>query len=86
MEEAYQRINSALVDEVLSEVMKLSPASFERFALRLLQKMGYGTFDDAAQTTALSGDEGIDGILMEDKLGFNLIYIQAKKWDIVSLP
>lgn len=82
MEEAYQRINSALVDEVLSEVMKLSPASFERFALRLLQKMGYGTFDDAAQTTALSGDEGIDGILMEDKLGFNLIYIQAKKWDI----
>ncbi len=84
MEEAFQRINSTLVDEVLSEVVKMSPAAFERFALRLLQKMGYGTFDDAARTTALSSDEGIDGILMEDKLGFSLIYIQAKKWDIDS--
>ncbi|MEG1567335.1 MAG: restriction endonuclease [Anaerovoracaceae bacterium] len=44
--------------------------------------MGYGAFENAGRTTAISGDEGIDGIIMEDKLGFNLIYIQAKKWDL----
>ena len=43
--------------------------------------MGYGAFENAGRTTAASGDEGIDGIIMEDKLGFSLIYIQAKKWE-----
>lgn len=44
--------------------------------------MGYGAFENAGQTTPISSDEGIDGIIMEDKLGFDLIYIQAKKWDM----
>ena len=46
--------------------------------------MGYGAFDNSGRTTPATGDEGIDGIIMEDKLGFDLIYIQAKKWDLSS--
>lgn len=79
-EDAFKIINKKLQDEVLSEVMKLSPVAFEQMVLDLMAKMGYGTFANAARTTAVTGDEGIDGIIMEDKLGFSLIYIQAKKW------
>ena len=81
-EDSFKKINESLSDELLSEVVKLSPTSFEQMVIDLLSKMGYGTFENAGKTTATTGDEGIDGIVMEDKLGFNLIYIQAKKWDI----
>ena len=80
IEEAYQKIMDNLIDDVLSEVMKISPVSFEKLVLDLLEKMGYGTFTDAAAMTATSGDGGIDGIIKEDKLGFGLIYTQAKQW------
>ncbi len=80
-EDAFKRINQNLKDELLSEVMKLSPAAFEQMVLDLMSKMGYGTFENASRTTAVTGDGGIDGIIMEDKLGFDLIYVQAKKWD-----
>lgn len=79
-EEAFQKINKGLQDMLMSEVMKLSPVSFERMVIDLMSKMGYGTFENAGRTTPVTGDEGIDGIIMEDKLGFDLIYIQAKKW------
>lgn len=81
-EEAFKKINDNLSDELLSEIIKLSPTAFEQLVMDLLQRMGYGTFENACQSTPVSGDEGIDGIIMEDKLGFNVIYIQAKKWDI----
>ncbi len=81
-EESFKKINDSLADDLLSEVVKLSPVSFEQMVIDLLSKMGYGAFENAGRTTAISGDEGIDGIIMEDKLGFNLIYIQAKKWDL----
>ena len=64
--------------------MKLSPTTFEQMVIDLLSKMGYGAFENAGKTTSITGDEGIDGIIMEDKLGFNLIYIQAKKWSLDS--
>ena len=80
LETAFAQINNSLADDLLAEVMKLSPTAFEQMVLDLMKKMGYGTFANAAKTTATSGDEGIDGIIMEDKLGFNLIYIQAKHW------
>ena len=80
-EESFERINENLSDEILSEVMKISPVAFEKMIIDLLKKMGYGAFENAGRTTAISADEGIDGIIMEDKLGFNLIYIQAKHWD-----
>lgn len=81
-EDSFKKINDSLADELLSEVVKLSPTAFEQMVIDLLSKMGYGAFENAGRTTATTGDEGIDGIIMEDKLGFNLIYIQAKKWDL----
>ena len=80
-EKAFQDINDSLVDDILSEVMKMSPTSFEQIVIDLLYKMGYGAFENSGKTTAATGDEGIDGIIMEDRLGFSLIYIQAKRWD-----
>ena len=83
-EESFKRINENLADELLSEVIKLSPSAFEQMVIDLLSKMGYGAFENAGKTTSTTGDEGIDGIIIEDKLGFGLIYIQAKRWDLDS--
>ena len=79
-ENAFKKINQSLVDDLLSEVMKLSPVAFEKMVLDLMAKMGYGTFANATTTTAITGDAGIDGIIMEDRLGFDLIYVQVKRW------
>lgn len=81
-EDAFNKINKGLQDELFNEIMKLSPQAFEQMVLDLMAKMGYGTFENAARTTKRSNDEGIDGIIMEDKLGFDLIYIQAKMWNV----
>ena len=82
LEEAFQRINATLADDLLAEIMKLSPGFFEHMVVRLLMKMGYGgSVENAGTVVGQTGDEGIDGIVREDKLGFNLIYIQAKHWD-----
>lgn len=63
--------------------MKNTPDFFERLVVNLLQRIGYGgTVEDAAKVIGKTGDEGIDGIIKEDKLGFNMIYIQAKRWYI----
>lgn len=80
-EGAFKKINQSLADDLLNEVMKLSPTAFEKMVLDLMAKMGYGTYANAATTTSITGDEGIDGIIMEDKLGFDLIYVQTKQWD-----
>lgn len=67
----------------LAEIIKQTPDFFENLVVRLLEKMGYGgALPDAGIVTGKSGDEGIDGIIREDKLGFNVIYIQAKRWDL----
>lgn len=83
-EESFRKINKSLADDLLGEVVKLSPTAFEQMVIDLLSKMGYGAFENAGKTTSVTQDEGIDGIIMEDKLGFNLIYIQAKKWSLDS--
>lgn len=81
LEEAYQKIRGDLADEVLSAVIKSSPGFFEKLVVQLLVKMGYGgSRRDAARAVGGSGDEGIDGIIDEDRLGLDTIYIQAKKW------
>lgn len=65
----------------MDEVMNLSPAGFEKLVVKLLLSMGYGNgINDAGKVTRLSNDEGIDGIIKEDQLGFSNIYIQAKQW------
>lgn len=80
LESALELINRTLIDDLLAEVMRLTPIAFERLVLDLMARMGYGTFENAATMTAATGDEGIDGIIMQDKLGFDLIYVQAKRW------
>ena len=81
-EDAYNKINNALAEDILTEIMKQSPVFFEYLVVKLLTKMGYGgSIKDSGTVTQRSGDEGIDGIIREDKLGFNMIYIQAKRWD-----
>lgn len=80
LQEAFEQINNSLADDLLEEVMKISPRAFERFVLDLMAKMGYGTVDTSV-TTSYVKDDGIDGIILEDKLGFNMIFVQAKQWD-----
>ena len=66
-EESFKNINESLADDVLAEVMKISPVAFEQMVIDLLSKMGYGAFENAGRTTSVTGDEGLDGIIMEDK-------------------
>ena len=81
IEDAYQRIRNSLAMELLATVQAVTPERFERLVVDLLVKMGYGgTRRDAGQALGRSGDGGIDGIIKEDRLGLDAIYIQAKKW------
>lgn len=77
---AYADINSTLASDLLDEVMKVSPYAFEKMVVDLLIQMGYSVPEYGSHTTVASGDDGIDGVIMEDKLGFSLIYMQAKLW------
>jgi len=82
LDAAYREIESALVPDVVEAVLSLSPAAFERLVVDLLIAMGYGGGDLARGTqTRLSGDGGIDGIVNEDELGLDDVYIQAKRYD-----
>lgn len=72
-----EKVNSALSDELLTEIMQQSPEFFEQLVVDLMEAMGYGN----GFKTRFSGDDGIDGVIHEDKLGFSLIYIQAKRWN-----
>jgi restriction system protein len=79
---AYKKLRSALESEVLSAVKESSPSFFERLVVDLLVKMGYGgNRQDAGKALGKSGDGGIDGIINEDRLGLDVIYIQAKRWE-----
>lgn len=81
IEDAYQRIRSSLATELLATVLSCPPERFERLVVDLLVKIGYGgTRRDAGQAIGRSGDGGIDGIIKEDRLGLDTIYIQAKRW------
>ena len=80
LEDAYKQINASLASDLLNEVLKISPYTFEKLVVDLLSKMGYGTVAYGSHATVASGDDGIDGVIMEDKLGFSLIYMQAKEW------
>jgi len=80
--QAYQRLRSNLEAEVLEQVKAATPAFFERLVIDLLVAMGYGgSRRDAGKAVGRSGDGGIDGIIKEDKLGLDMIYVQAKRWE-----
>lgn len=82
IESAYQELRDALAAELLDTIKDNSPTFFEQLVIDLLVKMGYGgTRQDAGQAIGRAGDEGIDGIIKEDRLGLDIIYIQAKRWD-----
>jgi restriction system protein len=85
---AYKLLRKNLEDEILASVKDSSPAFFERLVVDLLVKMGYGgNRQDAGRALGKSGDGGIDGIINEDQLGLDVIYIQAKRWDgVVGRP
>ena len=80
--QAYQNIRNELASELLSRIKNNDPKFFEKLVVDLLVAMGYGGSRlDAGQSIGKSGDEGIDGIIKEDRLGLDVIYIQAKKWE-----
>ena len=82
LEAAHARIETSLASEVLTRVKAGSPAFFERLVVELLLKMGYGgSRADAGQAVGKAGDEGIDGIISEDRLGLDIVYLQAKRWE-----
>ena len=82
LEYGYQRIKRDLCQELLKSVKDCSPAFFERLVIELLLKMGYGgSLKEAGRAIGRSGDGGIDGIINEDKLGLDVIYLQAKRWE-----
>lgn len=81
IEAAFTELNATLVTELLSRLAEINPFRFEQVVLDLLVKMGYGgSFKEAAAVTQKTGDEGIDGVINEDRLGLDVIYIQAKRW------
>jgi len=82
LEASYQTLKNELAYELLDRIMKCSPKFFERLVVDLLVSMGYGgSRKDAGQAVGQSGDGGIDGIIKEDKLGLDAVYVQAKRWE-----
>lgn len=82
MEEAYQHLQDTLAEDLLNTIVsECSPAIFEQLVVELLLKMGYGgSRKEAGEAIGRSGDEGIDGVIREDRLGLDVVYIQAKRW------
>ena len=88
LEKVHQQLIEALSREILNTIKGCSPYFFEYLVVDLLVSMGYGgSRKEAGQAVGKSGDEGIDGIIKEDRLGLDVIYVQAKRWDnVVSRP
>ncbi|OPL14584.1 MAG: restriction endonuclease [delta proteobacterium ML8_D] len=88
LETAYENLRSELSSELLQQIKSSPPSLFEKIVVELLVKMGYGgSRKDAGEAIGKTGDEGIDGIIKEDRLGSDIIYIQAKRWEnTVSRP
>lgn len=88
IESAYLRVRADLAGDLIQQIMACSPAFFERLVVDLLVKMGYGgSRKDAGKAVGKSNDGGIDGIINEDRLGLDVIYIQAKRWEgVVGSP
>ena len=77
----YQQIRRELAAELLQKIKDNTPAFFEELVVDLLVKMGYGGSREDAEAVGRSGDGGIDGIINEDRLGLDVIYVQAKRWE-----
>lgn len=81
-ENAYENLRTELATEILQHLKKCDPSLFEKIVIEVLVKMGYGgSLRDAGKAIGKIGDEGIDGIIKEDRLGLDIIYVQAKRWE-----
>ncbi len=79
---SYENHKKEVLSELLEQVKKASPRFFERLVVELLVRMGYGgSYREAAQAIGRNRDEGIDGVIKEDRLGLDVIYLQAKRWE-----
>lgn len=82
LQDGYETLRQSLATDLLDQVKRSSPAFFERLVVDVLVRMGYGgSMKDAGEAIGQAGDEGIDGIIKEDRLGLDIIYIQAKRWE-----
>jgi restriction system protein len=82
LEAAHAKMKASLASEVLARVKAGSPDFFEKLVVELLLRMGYGgSRADAGDAVGKAGDEGIDGMISEDRLGLDIVYLQAKRWD-----
>lgn len=82
LEDSYRELKEALSQELLDFVKKMSPRAFEKLVVDLLVKIGYGSsLQNPGQVLGTSKDGGVDGIIKEDKLGLDSIFIQAKRWN-----
>ena len=82
LERTWRVLRAQVADELLEQILIASPQFFERLVVRLLVAMGYGgTYAEAARVTRATADGGIDGIIKEDRLGLDAIYVQAKRWE-----
>jgi len=81
LEAAYQSMRAGLASEILERVKLASPRFFELLVVELLLKMGYGRAGGNGEAIGRSGDEGIDGVIAEDRLGLEMVYLQAKRWE-----
>lgn len=90
IEDAFAQLNNKLIDDLLQYIGEQDPKFFEKLVVDLLVAMGYGgDFEDAAKVTQFSNDGGIDGIIKEDALGLDKVYLQAKRWketNVVGAP
>jgi len=88
IDSAYRELRAALAAELLDRVMEKPPQFFERLVLDVLHASGYGGgIEHATERLGHSGDEGVDGVIREDRLGLDLIYVQAKRWQgVVGRP
>lgn len=82
LENAYDRLQRTLASDLLDSMKQMAPQAFEQLVVDVLVAMGYGgTIADAGQAIGRSGDGGIDGVIKEDRLGLDFIYVQAKRWE-----
>lgn len=81
LEKSYQELREKLAQELLEQVKRCSPKFFENLVVGLLVRMGYGgSIKEAGEAIGMSGDEGLDGVIKQDRLGLDNVYIQAKRW------
>ncbi|MCE7929290.1 MAG: restriction endonuclease [Chloroflexi bacterium CFX7] len=81
MEQGYRELRTSVTEDLLTQVKSASPSFFERLVVELLLKLGYGGALGEGETLGKSGDGGVDGVIREDKLGLDVVYVQAKRWE-----